>query len=278
MAGDTAALRPLAAIALLLRRRWWRRSYLERWARGVRTWTPFFDVAARPPRTSAAAGAARLLARQADAGDAVSGRACAFSRSMPQGLEFPDRHLDAGAWPSSHVEPVLVEPATGGCTDGGEGFGRPCGAAPQRERARLLYGRQSRARRPVVTIAGAGRPHWPSPQAALHGCRRWRALQPPVHRPDRPRGGRGSAPPEARSLRDRMAGRFRLDEPQPLAWATRTARRLLASRSGAGARPRAGAVAARWCTTPSVRTGTGRQEAPDADVAGGPLPLQRRAT
>lgn len=164
---DTAALRPLAAIKQLLRAPVVDgRSYLELLGGRARENVDalLFDVAARPPADlSLLLERLDMLARQADAGDVPqSGSGVRLlTVHASKGLEFPLTAIfDAGAWPSSHVEPVLVEPATGEVhLMGGEGFLEAAEAERRRQREesyRLLYVAASRARDVLLVTGSAG--------------------------------------------------------------------------------------------------------------------------
>ncbi len=164
---ETAAMRPLAAVKQLLRQPVVAgRSYLELLGPRARENVDalLFDVAARPPADlSLLLDRLELLARQADAGDVpqtgVGVRLLTVHAS--KGLEFELTAIfDAGAWPNARVEPVLVEPATGGVhLMGGPGFGAAAAEERQRQREesyRLLYVAASRARGALVVTGSEG--------------------------------------------------------------------------------------------------------------------------
>ena len=164
---ETAFLRPLAAIKQLLRQPVIAgRSYLESLGPRARENVDalLFDVAARPPADlSLLLDRLELLARQADAGDVPQSGAGVrlLTVHASKGLEFRLTAIfDAGAWPSSRVEPVLVEPATGAVhLMGGPGFAEAAAEARRRQREesyRLLYVAASRARDTLLVTGSEG--------------------------------------------------------------------------------------------------------------------------
>lgn len=164
---ETAALRPLPAVKRLLREPVIDgRSYLEVLGGRARENVDalLFDVAANPPADLALL-LDRLdqLARQADAGDVPQSGVGVqlLTVHASKGLEFELTAIfDAGAWPSTRVEPVLVEPATGKVhLMGGQDYGAAAEDArlrQQEESYRLLYVAASRARNMLLITGSAG--------------------------------------------------------------------------------------------------------------------------
>ncbi len=164
---ETARLRPLPALARLLRERVLNgRSYLELLGTRARENVDalLFEVAARPPADiSLLLDRLEMLARQADAGEVPQSGAGVrlLTVHASKGLEFDlTAVFDTGAWPNRRVDPVLVEPATGQVRLlGGEGFAEAAEAerARQKEESyRLLYVAASRARNALILTGSRG--------------------------------------------------------------------------------------------------------------------------
>lgn len=164
---ETALLPPLAAVKQLLRQPViGGRSYLEVLGARARENVDalLFDVAAHPPADlSLLLDRLQLLARQADAGDVPQSGAGVrlLTVHASKGLEFAlTAVFDTGAWPSSSVEAVLVEPASGTVRlMGGEGFAEAAAEARSRQREesfRLLYVAASRARNALLLTGSEG--------------------------------------------------------------------------------------------------------------------------
>jgi len=164
---DTAALRPLDAVKQLLRAPViGGKSYLELLGGRARENVDalLFDVAARPPADlTLLLDRLEMLARQADAGDVPQSGAGVrlLTVHASKGLEFGlTAVFDTGAWPSTRLDPVLVEPATGGVhLMGGAGYAQAADSARQRlrqESYRLLYVAASRARDTLILTGSEG--------------------------------------------------------------------------------------------------------------------------